>query len=125
MQFINRQSGSGTRVLFDYALKKNKLSASEIKGYDEDEYTHMAVAVAVLSGKADTGLGIRSAANALGLDFVPLVEERYDLIIPEIFAENEMIQALMEVITSAAFLTAVSAMGGYSTRETGKLVALR
>ena len=125
VQFINRQSGSGTRVLFDYALKKDKLSASEIKGYDEDEYTHMAVAVAVLSGKADTGLGIRSAANALGLDFVPLVEERYDLIIPEIFAENEIIQALMEIITSAAFLTAVSAMGGYSTRETGKLVALR
>ena len=79
----------------------------------------MAVAVAVLSGKADTGLGIRSAANALGLDFVPLVEERYDLLIPGEYWETEMIQAVREVIATPLFRETVERMGGYSTRDTG------
>ena len=119
LTFINRQAGSGTRVLLDYELSRNSLDADGIPGYDQDEYTHMAVAVAVLSGKADTGLGIRSAANALGLDFVPLVEERYDLLIPGEYWETEMIQAVREVIATPLFKETVERMGGYSTRDTG------
>ena len=119
LTFINRQAGSGTRVLLDYELSRNDLDADRIHGYDQDEYTHMAVAVAVLSGKADTGLGIRSAANALGLDFVPLVEERYDLLIPGEYWETEMIQAVREVIATPLFKETVERMGGYSTRDTG------
>ena len=122
IRFINRQAGSGTRVLLDYELKRNELDADEIQGYDHEEYTHMAVAVAVLSGKADVGLGILAAARALGLDFVPLVEERYDLVIPTRFLDLPMIQALVEVIHTSGFQRAVEQMGGYSTRETGNLV---
>ena len=119
LTFINRQAGSGTRVLLDYELSRNSLDADGIRGYDQDEYTHMAVAVAVLSGKADTGLGIRSAANALGLDFVPLVEERYDLLIPGEYWDEPMIRAVREVIDTPLFRETVERMGGYSTRDTG------
>ena len=119
LTFINRQAGSGTRVLLDYELSRNSLDADGIRGYDQDEYTHMAVAVAVLSGKADTGLGIQSAANALGLDFVPLVEERYDLLIPGEYWDEPMIQAVREVIDTPLFRETVERMGGYSTRDTG------
>ena len=119
LMFINRQAGSGTRVLLDYELSRNSLDPDDIRGYDQDEYTHMAVAVAVLSGKADTGLGIQSAANALGLDFVPLVEERYDLLIPGEYWDEPMIQAVREVIATPLFKETVERMGGYSTRDTG------
>jgi len=121
--FINRQAGSGTRVLLDYELDRNQLNGEEIRGYAEVEYTHMAVAVAVLSAKVDVGLGIKSAANALGLDFVPLVEERYDLLIPGELWATPMIQAVLAVINTPLFQQRVEGMGGYSTRETGNLVA--
>lgn len=124
VRFINRQAGSGTRVLLDYELNRHQLDPDGIDGYRQDEYTHMAVAVAVLSGKVDTGLGIMSAARALGLDFVPLVEERYDLLIPGEVFDTPMIQALLEVIDSQRFKRTVEAMGGYSTRDTGTLVPL-
>ncbi len=122
VRFVNRQAGSGTRVLLDYELERNGLDADAIQGYDHEEYTHMAVAVAVLSGKADAGLGILAAARALGLDFIPLVEERYDLVIPTRFLALPMMEAVVEVISSSGFQTAVQQMGGYSTRETGNLV---
>ncbi len=122
--FINRQAGSGTRVLLDHELDKTDLDPDDIHGYDEEEYTHMAVAVAVLSGKADAGLGILAAARALGLDFVPLTEERYDLIIPEDFLELPTIARVLELITTPEFKQAVEAKGGYSTRDTGNRVPL-
>lgn len=124
LRFVNRQAGSGTRILFDYELERQDIDPDDISGYTYDEYTHMAVAVAVLSGKADTGLGVRAAALALGLDFVPLVEERYDLLIPGELFETPMIQAVLDVIGSAQFRQTVEAKGGYSTRETGRLVEL-
>jgi putative molybdopterin biosynthesis protein len=124
ISFINRQAGSGTRVLLDYELSRHNLEGDGIRGYDEDEYTHMAVAVAVLSGKVDVGLGIKSAAKALGLDFVPLVEERYDLLIPGALFELPMIQAILGVINTPLFQETVEQLGGYSTRDTGKLVAM-
>lgn len=120
--FINRQAGSGTRVLLDFELEKNGLDADAIHGYDHEEYTHMAVAVAVLSGKADAGLGILSAARALQLDFIPVTEERYDLILPTEFLALPMINKILELIETTDFKTTVSALGGYSTRETGQRV---
>ncbi|MBM9616356.1 molybdopterin biosynthesis protein [Desulfobulbus rhabdoformis] len=124
IQFINRQAGSGTRVLLDYELDRQDLDADEISGYENDEYTHMAVAVAVLANKVDVGLGIKSAAKALNLDFVPLVEERYDLLIPGKLFETPMIQAVLSVIATDQFQQRVEALGGYSTRETGQIVPL-
>ena len=122
--FINRQAGSGTRVLLDYTLKLNGIDEDDINGYDYEEYTHMAVSVAVLSGKADVGLGIKSAAVALDLDFIPLVEERYDLLISESSLDLPMIQAVLEIIKGEPFKEAVEKLGGYSTRETGLEVEL-
>jgi len=120
--FINRQGGSGTRVLLDYELDERGISASGISGYETEEFTHMAVAVAVVSGAADAGLGVLSAARALGLDFIPVTSERYDLIIPEAFFENPPIQRLLEVIRSQEFARRVGELGGYSTQQTGQVL---
>jgi putative molybdopterin biosynthesis protein len=80
--FVNRQRGAGTRVLLDYELKKGAINPRQIQGYERTEYTHLAVAAAVKSGAATAGLGILAAARALDLDFAPLFDERYDLVIP-------------------------------------------
>ena len=80
--FVNRQRGAGTWVLLDYELKQQGLNPRAIQGYERQEYTHLAVAAAVKSGAADCGLGILAAARGLDLDFVPLLDERYDLVIP-------------------------------------------
>lgn len=120
--FINRQAGSGTRILLDYRLKQLGIDPSSINGYENEEYTHMAVAVAVLSGIADTGLGIYAAAKALKLDFIPVVTEQYDLVIPEAYFETQNIQILLETINTAAFRKRVEALGGYSTEKTGEII---
>ncbi|MFW6011583.1 MAG: molybdopterin biosynthesis protein [Desulfosalsimonas sp.] len=119
--FINRQGGSGTRVLLDYHLSKAGIDPDSIKGYEKEEYTHMAVAAAVVSQNADAGLGIRAAAQALGLDFIPVATESYELIIPEEFFETDRITAVLDVISSEAFIKRVDAMGGYHTQNTGKI----
>jgi len=120
--FINRQPGSGTRILLDYKLKQLNIEPSQIQGYDRDEFTHMAVAVNVLSGSADVGLGIYAAAKALGLDFIPIVKERYDLIIPETFHRQQRIQTLLEVIRSQGFKDRVVQLGGYDVSMTGEVL---
>jgi len=122
VRFTNRQRGSGTRILLDHQLAQQQISPDAIQGYDQEEYTHMAVAVNVLSGAADTGLGIKAAAKALDLDFIPVVEERYDLVIPASIFEEERISRLLEIIRSQEFQDIVQEMGGYDTRETGKVV---
>lgn len=122
LPFINRQSGSGTRILFDYKLNTLGIASSEIKGYENDEYTHMSVAAAVISGRASAGLGIKAAANALDLDFIPVVTERYELVIPDRFYRNRNIRVLLETIRSDGFKNRVTALGGYHTEDTGKVV---
>ena len=117
--FINRQAGSGTRVLLDYKLKSYNITPDMICGYSSEEYTHMSVAVAVLSKAADAGLGIYAAAKALDLDFVPVITEQYDLIIPEKFFYDKKIQLLIEIINSEKFKNMVLRLGGYSTKKTG------
>ncbi|MCF8091536.1 MAG: molybdopterin biosynthesis protein [Desulfotignum sp.] len=124
LRFINRQPGSGTRILFDYKLMKSQLTAADIAGYEDDEYTHMSVAVAVLSGRADAGLGIMAAARALDLDFVPIVTEAYDLVIPERFFNTPNVQILLETITGQAFKKRVMALGGYGVKNTGREIEI-
>jgi putative molybdopterin biosynthesis protein len=122
ISFINRQPGSGTRILLDYRLNQIGINSEDIIGYQHEEFTHMAVAVAVLSGTVDAGLGIYAAARALDLDFIPVVTEQYDLIIPLAHFESENIQLLLESINSREFKHHVEALGGYSTEKTGKII---
>ena len=117
---INRQSGSGTRILLDYRLAQLGIDPAGIRGYTDEEFTHMAVAVAVLSGVADAGLGIYAAARALDLDFIPVVTEQYDLAIPEAHLALAPVRVLLETIETDEFKTRVQALGGYSTDRTGK-----
>ena len=121
--FINRQAGSGTRILLDYRLEQSGIDPGQINGYQHEEFTHMAVAVAVLSGTVDTGLGIHAAAAALDLDFIPVVTEQYDLIIPSAHFETENIQMLLETINTVEFKDRVEALGGYSTQKTGTIIS--
>ncbi len=122
VRFINRQAGSGTRVLLDFQLRELGIEPQSIQGYHQEEYTHMAVAVAVASGAADAGLGILAAAKALGLEFIPIKAERYDLVIPEIFFETEGIGLLLEIIGSQDFREKVGELGGYDPSQSGKLL---
>jgi molybdopterin molybdotransferase/putative molybdopterin biosynthesis protein len=118
--FVNRQAGSGTRVLFDYRLGKLGIEPESIKGYDHEEFTHMAVAVDVLSGAADCGVGICAAARALDLDFIPLEKEQYDLIIPSSLIESAQMRLLLETIRSQEFKDRVTALGGYDPSRSGE-----
>ncbi len=121
--FINRQGGAGTRLLTEKILKDQQISHEDIRGYDHEEYTHMAIAAAVAAGSVDTGMGIRAAAMALGLDFIPVAEERYDLIIPEEFFQDFKVSALLELIrTNSLFHERILEMGGYNLRDCGKIV---
>lgn len=122
VQFVNRQRGAGTRVLLDYHLNLLGLSPEAIHGYSQEEYTHLGVASAIASGRADCGLGIAAAAQALELDFIPLFQERYDLIIPKEHAESDLLVPLFEVLADGAFQKAVSSMPGYDVSVMGKTV---
>ncbi len=128
IRFINRQGGSGTRILLDYRLKQIGTDPANIKGYETEEFTHMSVAVAVLSGAADVGLGIYASAKALKLDFIPVVTEQYDLVIPEVYFEAENIRIVLDTINSARFKARVEArveaLGGYSTKRTGEIIPI-
>ncbi|MBN1907248.1 MAG: molybdopterin biosynthesis protein [Deltaproteobacteria bacterium] len=121
ISFVNRQAGSGTRILLDYKLKQSGYTPAQIKGYDHEEYTHMAVAVDVLSGAADCGMGIYAAAKALNIDFIPMVREQYDLIIPSEHLENPNIKVLIKTIGSDSFKKRVTALGGYDPSKSGEL----
>ena len=121
--FINRQGGSGTRLLTDKHLKEKGISPGRIKGYDREEYTHMGVASAVLTGIADTGMGILAAANALGLEFVPVAKERYDLAIPMDFMQMPQITAMLDIIRNdKEFRSSVEKLGGYDVSDMGAVV---
>jgi putative molybdopterin biosynthesis protein len=111
--FVNRQKGSGTRILTDYLLGKSGMEASQIRGYDRDMTTHMAVAAAVESGTADVGIGVFSAAKAMGLDFIPIGFEEYDFAVPEKYMETDLIQNFLRVLKSAEFEAILKELGGY------------
>ncbi len=120
LSFINRQRGAGTRILFDYLLQEAGLSPKQIYGYEREEHTHLNIAAAVAANTARIGLGILPAAKTFDLDFVPLVEERYDLLLSDTFYNSPEAKTLLEIISSRDFQRQVEAMGGYSMRDAGK-----
>ena len=122
VQFVNRQRGAGTRVLLDYHLNLLGIPADSILGYTQEEYTHLGVAAAVASGRADCGLGIAAAAQALDLDFVPLFQERYDLVIPKIHAESDLLAPLFDLVAGDGFRSAVSKLTGYDVSAMGRII---
>jgi putative molybdopterin biosynthesis protein len=121
--FVNRQPGAGTRLLTDKCLRESGIQPVDVRGYEREEYTHMGVASAVLSGVADTGLAILASARALELDFIPVAKERYDLAIPEEFLKTEKIRALLQVIREDhEFRDSVVQLGGYDISDMGKVM---
>jgi molybdate-binding protein/DNA-binding transcriptional regulator YhcF (GntR family) len=113
IRFINRQSGAGTRVWLDRQLKKANIEINTINGYANEAKTHLQVAQAIAEDKADVGLAIQAAGAAYGLDFIPLTQERYDLVIPTELWETPALEALVELIHSDRFREAVAALEGY------------
>ena len=112
--YVNRQRGAGTRVLFDYLLKKHGISPDEIKGYRNEEFTHTAVAALIAAGNADAGMGIYSAAKMYDLDFIPVCNEEYDFLVGEEFIDDPAVKAFLEVLKSEEFKNRLEEMGGYS-----------
>lgn len=125
IRFINRQKGSGTRVLLDFELRKHAINLSQVKGYERELNNHLGVARSISHGEADVGLGIETAADVNGLDFLPLLKERYDLVIPMENYRSKLIKKLLEILGGDEFKTAVTKLGGYDTSETGKTTILR
>jgi putative molybdopterin biosynthesis protein len=121
--FVNRQRGSGTRVLLDYKLKRAGIESAGIRGYEREEFTHLAVAAAVQGGSADAGLGVLAAARALGLEFVPLLQEQYDLVIGAEFWDSGVLRPLRESLASAEFRREVEQLGGYDVSRMGEVLA--
>jgi len=122
VRFVNRQRGAGTRVLLDFELSKLAFKTKDIRGYDFEEYTHLAVAAAVASGAADCGLGIAAAARALDLEFVPLFKERYDLVIPREHYESARLRPLLDLLHDDRFRAEVAKLPGYDVRHMGEVV---
>lgn len=121
VSYVNRQKGSGTRILLDYLLNKNGISASDIYGYTREEYTHTAVAAAVASGNADCGMGIYSAAKTYGLDFIPLWDEEYDFLVLTEALENENVRRFIEALKSEELKKRLYEMGGYKCENAGEV----
>ena len=123
LSFINRQKGAGTRLLTDKILHDARIDSRLISGYDHEEYTHMNVAAAIAGGSVDAGMGIRAAAVALDLDFVPIAEERYDLIVPYYLLDDWRVMAALEIIReNREFYGNIMDLGGYSLRDSGTVV---
>ena len=122
VRFVNRQRGAGTRVLLDYHLNPMTIPPESIVGYQQEEYTHLAIAASVASDRADCGLGIAAAAQALDLDFIPLFQERYDLVIPKQFADDDLLTPLFGLVADSAFREAVSRLTGYDVSVMGTII---
>jgi len=119
LRYVNRQRGSGTRVLLDFELGRLRVPTSSIIGYEREEYTHLAVAASVAAGRSDAGLGVLAAARAFGLDFVPVTREPYDLVLDRLTLEDPILVPLWELMASSDFRAAVEELGGYDTSEMG------
>jgi putative molybdopterin biosynthesis protein len=123
VSFINRQRGAGTRVLLDFKAKEMGFDPAKINGYDRTAFTHLAVAVAVAGGAADSGLGILAAARALDLDFVPVLKERYDLIIPRVHFESRLLEPMLAILQDVSFRAEIEKLGGYDVSQMGQVIA--
>lgn len=119
MRYVNRQKGSGTRVLCDYLIKQQHIDGRAIYGYNREEFTHTAVAALVASGSADAGMGIYSAAQLYNLDFVPLCLEQYDLLVPDYAWDAPGVRQMIEVLQSEAFRERLEQLGGHQVDHPG------
>ena len=124
IRYVNRQKGSGTRILTDYLCKQENLNTDAIYGYDREELTHTSVAAQIVSGSADAGMGIYSAAKLYDLDFIPICIEEYDLIIPDHAWDTPQVQQLIETLKSDAFKEKILALGGYTVENPGEIIEL-
>jgi len=122
IRFVNRQKGAGTRILLDYLLKNMEIDPAQINGYGREEFSHLAVAAAVSNDTADVSLGIYASAQALGLDFIPVESERYDLCIAEDLVETSVLEALYQAIADPEFVSATLSYGGYNLDMSGQVV---
>lgn len=120
VRFANRNAGSGTRLWFDAEIHRLKISTDQIAGYDKVVKTHTEAASLVASHKADVSLGLQAAAYQFGLDFIPLFEERYDLVLPR---ENEQaLTPILEYLQTAAFRTELNSLTGYNSSHSGEKI---
>ena len=124
VRYVNRQKGSGTRILTDYLCKQENVDAAAVYGYDREELTHTSVAAQIVSGSADAGMGIYSAAKLYDLDFIPICIEEYDLIIPDHAWETPMVRQLIATLKSDAFKEKILSLGGYTVEAPGELIEL-
>ncbi|HYZ81185.1 MAG TPA: substrate-binding domain-containing protein, partial [Solirubrobacteraceae bacterium] len=122
LRYVNRQRGAGTRVLLDYELQRAGVDPATLSGYSREEPTHLAVAAAIAAGRADCGLGVQAAARAFGLDFVPIAQEPYDLVMERATAESAILAPLWALMKTTEFRSAVNALGGYDTSEMGRRI---
>ena len=124
VRYVNRQRGSGTRILTDYLCKQNGLDTAAIYGYDREELTHTSVAAQIVSGSADAGMGIYSAAKLYDLDFIPICIEEYDLIVPDHAWDTPQVRAMLETMKSDAFREKILSLGGYTVENPGEIIAI-
>lgn len=125
VRFINRQRSAGTRILLDYYLRKNNVSSDEIVGYEDEEYSHVNLALKIKNDMADVGMGIKAAAEMFDLDFIPIAKERYDLLVNPSFLEDPRFEMIMNIITSKEFKKAAERLGGYDMSISGKIMDSR
>ena len=116
---VNRQAGSGSRALLDRALTEAGVPTAKVAGYEREEWGHLGVAAAVASGSADVGIGVKAAAVAMGLDFLYLEEERYDLVIPDHFLDERPVQVLLDLLRTPSLHRRVESLGGYDVSSMG------
>jgi putative molybdopterin biosynthesis protein len=121
IDYVNRQKGSGTRILSDYQAKLIGLDTSTIRGYDREEFTHTAVAAAIAASTADAGMGIFAAARIYGLDFIPVCEEQYDLLIADSAMKLQSVQRLLEILKGDEFAKRLKNLGGYILKNPGEV----
>ena len=122
VRYVNRQKGSGTRILSDYLCKRENVDVSAIYGYDREELTHTSVAAQIVSGSADAGMGIYSAAKLYDLDFIPICIEEYDLIIPDHAWDTPMVRSLLTILKSDVFREKILSLGGYTVDNPGEVI---
>ncbi|ABR90518.1 transcriptional regulator, LysR family [Janthinobacterium sp. Marseille] len=124
VRFVNRQIGSGTRMLLELMLAGSNISPFDIEGYQSNEFTHSAVAAYIASGMADVGVGVQTAAHRFSLDFIPLIRERYFLALPLSIMDDPLIQLVIDVVQSGYFRKVINGLAGYDAGDTGKILLL-
>jgi excisionase family DNA binding protein len=122
VRLINRQKGSGTRVLLDHHLKRLKIPTSRIQGYEREVYTHFEVGLSILSKEADAGIATIAVSKLLGLPFIPITQESFDMILDQSTFFEKGIQAFIEILNSQEFRNRIERLGSYDFKSSGKIL---